>query len=52
VASGRSEPDDLIEAVELPDRTFVLGVLWHPEEDVRSRVVGSLVEEARTKVAG
>ena len=52
VASGWSEPDGLIEALELPDRTFALGVLWHPEEDVRSRVVGSLVEEARAKVAG
>ena len=28
--SGRSE-DGLIEAVELPDRTFALGVQWHPE---------------------
>ena len=24
-------PDGLIEAIELPDRTFVLGVQWHPE---------------------
>jgi putative glutamine amidotransferase len=30
VVSGRSE-DGLIEAVELPDRSFVLGVQWHPE---------------------
>jgi putative glutamine amidotransferase len=51
-ATGRSEPDGLIEAVELPGRAFALGVLWHPEEDVRSGVVGSLVEEARAKVAG
>jgi putative glutamine amidotransferase len=51
-ATGWSEPDGLIEALELPDRAFALGVLWHPEEDVRSRVVGSLVEEARAKVAG
>jgi putative glutamine amidotransferase len=50
--SGWSVPDDLAEAVEMPERTFVLGVLWHPEEDVRSRVVGSLVEEARAKVTG
>jgi putative glutamine amidotransferase len=49
--SGRSVPDDLPEAVEMPDRGFVLGVLWHPEEDVRSGVVGALVEEARSKVA-
>ena len=52
VASGWSEPDGLIEAIELPGRGFALGVLWHPEEDVRSRVVGTFVEEARAKVAG
>ena len=28
----------MVEAVELPDRPFALGVLWHPEEDERSRV--------------
>ena len=50
VVSGRSEPDGLAEAIELPERHFALGVLWHPEEDVRSRVVGALVEEARARV--
>jgi putative glutamine amidotransferase len=42
--SGWSEPDGLAEAIELPDRNFALGVLWHPEEDERSGVVGALVE--------
>ena len=51
VASGRSLPDELVEAIELPDHRHVLGVLWHPEEDERSRVIGTLVEEARAKVA-
>jgi putative glutamine amidotransferase len=50
VATGWSIPDDLIEAVELPGASYVLGVLWHPEEDERSRVIASLVEAARTKV--
>jgi putative glutamine amidotransferase len=50
VATGWSEPDGLVEAVELPGRRHVLGVLWHPEEDARSRVIGTLVEEARAKV--
>jgi putative glutamine amidotransferase len=49
VASGWSVPDDLVEAIELPEHGFVLGVLWHPEEDQRDRVVGALVEEARVK---
>ena len=49
VATGWSLPDDLVEAIELPGDGFVLGVLWHPEEDERSRLVGALVEEARGK---
>jgi putative glutamine amidotransferase len=51
VATGWSEPDGLVEAVELPDHSFALGVLWHPEEDESSRVLGSLVQAARERVA-
>jgi putative glutamine amidotransferase len=43
VATGVSTLDDLVEAVELPDHRFVLGVQWHPEADERSRVIGALV---------
>ena len=50
-ASGWSVPDDLVEAVELPDRRFTLGVLWHPEQDERSKVIAALVEAARVGVA-
>jgi putative glutamine amidotransferase len=50
--TGRSQDDDAIEAIERPDRRFALGVLWHPEQDETSRVIGALVEEARAKVAG
>ncbi|HEX3277384.1 MAG TPA: gamma-glutamyl-gamma-aminobutyrate hydrolase family protein [Thermoleophilaceae bacterium] len=46
VAVGWSEADDQIEAIELPDRAYALGVLWHPEEDERSNVIGSLVKAA------
>lgn len=49
--TGHSLPDELIEAIELPeDDAYALGVLWHPEEDVRSAVIGSLVEAARAPV--
>ena len=48
VASGWAD-DGIVEAIELPDRAFAVGVLWHPEEDERSRVVGALVEEARSR---
>jgi putative glutamine amidotransferase len=50
-ASGWAIPDDLIEAVELPERdSFALGVLWHPEEEGRSAIVSSLVDAAREGV--
>jgi putative glutamine amidotransferase len=45
--TGWSVEDDVIEAIELPAKAYALGVLWHPEEDQRSRVIGSLVEAAR-----
>jgi putative glutamine amidotransferase len=47
VVTGRSALDDLPEAIEAPERTYVLGVQWHPEADPGSAVVESLVEEAR-----
>ncbi len=49
--TGRSVPDDIVEAIEFRDRPYALGVLWHPEEDVRSRVIASLVEAARSEVS-
>lgn len=47
VVTGRSALDELPEAIEAPERTYVLGVQWHPEADTNSRVVESLIEEAR-----
>ena len=46
VVTGHSAIDDLVEAIELPDRRFVLGVQWHPEADERSQVIGALVSAA------
>jgi putative glutamine amidotransferase len=43
VVTGRSPEDGIAEAVELPGKRFVLGVLWHPEEDEASGVIGALV---------
>jgi putative glutamine amidotransferase len=57
IVTGTSALDELVEAIELPDRRFVLGVQWHPEADERSRVIGALVQaaaqyrDARTAVA-
>ncbi|MGH2911575.1 MAG: gamma-glutamyl-gamma-aminobutyrate hydrolase family protein [Solirubrobacteraceae bacterium] len=44
--SGCSAMDGLPEAIEMPNRRFVLGVQWHPEADEGSRVVSALVAEA------
>ncbi len=50
VVTGWAEPDGVVEAIELPEKRFALGVLWHPEEDMRDRVVGALVDAARQEV--
>ncbi len=44
--TGWSAEDDLLEAIELPGKHFALGVIWHPEEDEESKVIGALVEAA------
>src|SRR5918993_5629714 len=36
--TGWAEEDEIPEAIEMPERSFAVGVLWHPEEDERSRV--------------
>lgn len=48
--SGYSREDDLIEAIELPDKRFALGVVWHPEEDPDSKLIAALVDAARVGV--
>jgi putative glutamine amidotransferase len=47
--TGRAAVDETPEAIEDPAARFLLGVLWHPEEDERSRVVGALVDAARER---
>jgi putative glutamine amidotransferase len=47
VISGRAVMDELPEAIEAPEQTFVLGVQWHPEADPDSRIIGALVDQAR-----
>jgi putative glutamine amidotransferase len=50
VVSGRAAEDDLIEAIELPESGFGLGVLWHPEEDHGAGVIPALVAAAAARV--
>jgi putative glutamine amidotransferase len=51
VVSGVSRFDDVPEAIELPDRRFVLGVQWHPEADLQSKVIGALLAAASRDAA-
>jgi putative glutamine amidotransferase len=44
--SAWADEDATIEAIEDPDRSFALGVLWHPEEDPEDRIFPALVERA------
>jgi putative glutamine amidotransferase len=43
--SGWATEDGAIEALEDPSHSFVLGVLWHPEEDEKSQLIRALVRE-------
>jgi putative glutamine amidotransferase len=45
-ASAWDTDDGSVEAIESPDGEFVLGVLWHPEEDLEDRMIPALVERA------
>jgi len=40
--------DGTLEALEDPDRRFLLGVLWHPEEGEDAALFEALVEQARS----
>ncbi len=40
-------PDDTVEGIEDPSKTFVVGVLWHPEEGDDSALFEALVDVAR-----
>jgi putative glutamine amidotransferase len=51
ISTGWSTEDGIVEAIEMDGPAYALGVLWHPEQDERSRVVGSLVEAARERKA-
>jgi gamma-glutamyl-gamma-aminobutyrate hydrolase PuuD len=45
VVSARAG-DGVVEAIELPSAAFVLGVQWHPEEDLDLRLFRALAEAA------
>lgn len=45
IVSAHSE-DGIVEAVEFPDKTFCIGVQWHPEEDDRAELFEAFIAAA------
>ncbi len=48
VVSGRAE-DGVVEAVEVADGRWALGVQWHPEANDRTRLFAALIDAARAR---
>jgi putative glutamine amidotransferase len=48
-ATAWATEDETVEAIESQDEDFVLGVLWHPEEDAEDRVIPALVEAGSSR---
>jgi putative glutamine amidotransferase len=44
--SAWATDDATVEAIESPDGGFVLGVLWHPEEDSADAIIPALISKA------
>lgn len=44
--------DGTVEAIEVPDRQFAVGVLWHPEAGTDTALADAFVEEARRYAEG
>jgi putative glutamine amidotransferase len=44
--SAWATDDENVEAIESRDGDFVLGVLWHPEEDPADAIIPSLIARA------
>jgi putative glutamine amidotransferase len=49
VATGWADPGETVEAIEVADRRWALGILWHAEEERRSPVLGALVAEVQSR---
>jgi putative glutamine amidotransferase len=43
--TARADGDGTVEAIEDVAKRFMLGVLWHPEEDEADRLIGAFVRE-------
>jgi putative glutamine amidotransferase len=50
--TAHAEGDGTVEAIEDARRRFMLGVLWHPEEDEADRLIGAFVAACRNNDGG
>ena len=54
VATAWAEPGDVIESIEMPrgqsGEGWVLGILWHTEEEASSNVMKAFCKAARVEV--
>jgi len=49
--TGWADPGNVVEAIEMPSKSFVLGLIWHPEEYRNSPALRALADAARQGVA-
>ncbi|HEY7633388.1 MAG TPA: gamma-glutamyl-gamma-aminobutyrate hydrolase family protein [Thermoleophilaceae bacterium] len=49
--TGRAQEDGMIEAIEIHNGLWVLGVQWHPEVDEQTRLFAALADAARARSA-
>src|ERR1700749_5139089 len=49
--SGWSDGGEIVETIELPEKSFARGVVWHPEEDETIEIIPALVKAARQGLA-
>ncbi|MFC9553688.1 gamma-glutamyl-gamma-aminobutyrate hydrolase family protein [Rhodococcus sp. NPDC056960] len=49
--SARSVPDAVIEAIESPEHSFALGVLWHPEQDPMTPLFRAFLDRVEERVS-
>lgn len=51
VVTGSAPPGGAIEAIEVPDHPWALGILWHAEEERASPVIAALATAAASREA-
>ncbi len=48
--TGAAIPDHIAEAIEVPGKSFAIGIQWHPEVDEEDSMIAALVVAARARM--